>query len=84
MYVRVFVFCQQGHAYGILQMKVLESNGETFRMIQCRNPCGMSEWCVVPLCCIAPCGPSSVIPAGEAIGPTMTSCGVTTLMLRKL
>ena len=34
----------QGHAYGILKMKVVESKGETFKMVQCRNPWGMSEW----------------------------------------
>jgi len=33
-----------GHAYGILSMKIVEAKGETFKMIQCRNPWGMSEW----------------------------------------
>ena len=36
----------QGHAYGILQVQVLESGGKTFSMIQCRNPWGMGEWLV--------------------------------------
>jgi len=33
-----------GHAYGILDLQIVEADGETFKMVRCRNPWGMREW----------------------------------------